>query len=219
MTTRHHYSKELEHLQRMILRMGCMMEEALKKSMDALVNQDITLAQEVIDGDDRLDDMELEIEDICAKLIAREQPVASDLRTILTALKIITDLERMADHAVDISKIAIRLKDETYIKPLIDLPRMADIAIQMVKDSLEAYVDHDADKAEEITRRDDVVDGLNRQIFRELLTYMMENQRNITQATSFLFVSRYLERIGDHATNVCEWVIYAATGERKELNS
>ena len=173
----------------------------------------------MIDGDDRLDDMELTIEDICAKLIAREQPVATDLRTILTALKIITDLERMADHAVDIAKIAIRLKDEIYIKPLIDLPRMADIAIQMVKDSLEAYVDHDAEKAEEITRRDDVVDGINRQIFRELLTYMMENQKNITQATNFLFVSKYLERIGDHATNVCEWVIYAATGERKELNS
>jgi len=219
MTTRHHYSQELEQLQRMILRMGCMMEEALKKSMDALVNQDVALAREVIDEDDRLDDMELTIEDICAKLIAREQPVATDLRTILTALKIITDLERMADHAVDIAKIAIRLKDETYIKPLIDLPRMADIAIQMVKDSLEAYVEHDPEKAEEITRRDDVVDGINRQIFRELLTYMMENQKNINQATNFLFVSKYLERIGDHATNVCEWVIYAATGERKELNS
>ncbi len=219
MTNRHHYLKEIENLQHEILRMGCLMEEAVKKSIKALVMQDAVLAKEVILADDELDELEHRIESHCIRLIATEQPVARDLRIIFTALKIITDLERMADHAVDIAKIAIRLADEQYIKPLIDIPRMADIAISMVKDSLDAYVHQDAAMAEEICKRDDTVDGLYAQIFRELLTYMMQDPQNINQATYFLFVGKYLERIADHATNVCEWVIYVDTGEHKELNS
>lgn len=218
MTNRHHYIEALENLQHELLRMGCLMEDAVKKSIQALVRQDADLAREVIEADDELDELEHAIESRCIKLIATEQPVARDLRIIFTALKIITDLERMADHAVDIAKIAIRLADEVYIKPLIDIPRMADLAIGMVKDSLDAYVREDARMAEEICKRDDVVDGIYSQIFRELLTYMMQDPHNISQATYFLFVGKYLERIADHATNVCEWVIYVDTGEHNELN-
>jgi len=219
MSSRQHYLDKLADLQRELLRMGCNMEEAVKKSITALVNHDVDMAQEVIDGDDALDDLLMSIESQCVKLIATEQPVAKDLRLIFTALKISTDLERMADYAVDIAKIAIRLSDEIYIKPLIDIPRMADLAIDMVQDSLEAYVKQDASAAEEISHRDDMIDGLYKQIFRELLTYMIEDPKNINQATYFIFVSRALERIGDHATNLCEWIIYLVTGERKDLNN
>jgi len=219
MSSRQHYLDKLADLQRELLRMGCSMEEAVKKAITALVNHDAELAQEVIDGDDDMDELLVAIESQCVKLIATEQPVAKDLRLIFTALKISTDLERMADYAVDIAKIAIRLADEVYIKPLIDIPRMADLAIDMVQDSLEAYVKQDASTAEEISRRDDIIDGLYKQIFRELLTYMIEDPKNINQATYFIFVARSLERIGDHATNVCEWIIYLVTGERKDLNN
>jgi len=219
MSSRQHYLDKLADLQRELLRMGCNMEEAVKKSITALVNHDADMAQEVIDGDDALDELLMSIESQCVKLIATEQPVAKDLRLIFTALKISTDLERMADYAVDIAKVAIRLADEIYIKPLIDIPRMADLAIDMVQDSLEAYVKQDASAAEEISRRDDIIDGLYKQIFRELLTYMIEDPKNINQATYFIFVSRALERIGDHATNLCEWIIYLVTGERKDLNN
>lgn len=219
MSSRQHYLDKLEDLQHELLRMGCSMEEAVKKAITALVKHDVELAQEVIDGDETLDDLLLSIESQCVKLIATEQPVAKDLRLIFTALKISTDLERMADYAVDIAKVAILLADEVYIKPLIDIPRMADLAIDMVQNSLEAYVKQDAKAAEEISRRDDIIDGLYKQIFRELLTYMIEDPKNINQATYFIFVARALERIGDHATNVCEWIIYLVTGERKDLNN
>ena len=219
MSSRQHYLDKLADLQRELLRMGCSMEEAVKKAITALVNHDAELAQEVIDGDEVMDELLVAIESQCVRLIATEQPVAKDLRLIFTALKISTDLERMADYAVDIAKIAIRLADEVYIKPLIDIPRMADLAIDMVQDSLEAYVKQDASTAEQISQRDDIIDGLYKQIFRELLTYMIEDPKNINQATYFIFVARSLERIGDHATNLCEWIIYLVTGERKDLNN
>lgn len=219
MGSRQHYLDKLADLQRELLRMGCSMEEAVKKAITALVNHDAELAQEVIEGDEALDEHLMSIESQCIKLIATEQPVAKDLRLIFAAVKISTDLERMADYAVDIAKIAIRLADEVYIKPLIDIPRMADLAIDMVQDSLEAYVKQDATAAEDISHRDDIIDGLYKQIFRELLTYMIEDPKNINQATYFIFVARSLERIGDHATNVCEWIIYLVTGERKDLNN
>jgi len=219
MSSRQHYLDKLADLQRELLRMGCSMEEAVKKAITALVNHDAEMAREVIDGDEALDELLMSIESQCVKLIATEQPVAKDLRLIFTALKISTDLERMADYAVDIAKVAIRLANEVYIKPLIDIPRMADLAIDMVQDSLEAYIKQDASTAEDISRRDDIIDGLYKQIFRELLTYMIEDPKNINQATYFIFVARALERIGDHATNVCEWIIYLVTGERKDLNN
>lgn len=215
---RTHFEKELEELHYDVLKMGSLVEEAIANSIASLVNHDTELAQKVIDDDDRIDKIEVEIDNKCAKIIVTQQPIARDLRIVLTGLKIVTDLERMADHAVDIAKTTLRIAHQNYIKPLIDIPRMAEIVREMVKMSLESYVRQDLELARAIGEKDDIVDALYKQIFRELLTYMMEDPRNIDQATQFLFVARYLERIADHATNICEWVIYLDTGEHIDLN-
>lgn len=216
--TRNYLDKDLENLQLLLLKMGSMVEESLTNSINALKKQNIELAQKVIDSDDDIDAMEIDIEDKCIKLIALQQPMATDLRIIATALKITTDLERIADHAVDIAKITKRLASEKYIKELIDIPRMAEIVTTMVRDSIDAYVEQDIEKAKEISKRDDQVDALYAQIFRELLLLMMEDPKKINQSTYFLFVSQYIERVADHVTNICEWIIYTVTGEHTDLN-
>lgn len=216
--TRNYFDKELQELHLSMLKMCTVVEEALINSVHALKNQDTEMAQGVIDGDDVIDDMEHEIEDKCLKLIALQAPMAKDLRFIATALKIITDLERIADHAVDISKITVRLSSEKYIKELIDIPRMGEIATRMVKESIDAYVKQDVEKAHEVAKMDDEVDALYKQIFRELLLIMMEDPKKINQATNFLFVSKSLERIGDYVTNICEKIIYSITSEHMNLN-
>lgn len=216
--TRDTFEGQLRDLQQQLLRMGSLVEEAIADSVSSLKQQDAVLAQKVIDEDDRIDDYYVQIEDHCLKLIATQQPMAKDLRRIITGLKIIGDLERMADHAVDISKIAIQIAHEPLIKPLIDIPRMSEYAQKMVKNCLDAYVKEDVALAESVGVDDDLVDHLHKQIFRELLTYMMEDPRTIKQATHLLFVSRYLERIGDRATNIGEAVIYLVTGDRREIN-
>ncbi|MDF2675450.1 MAG: phoU, partial [Clostridiales bacterium] len=202
--TRNYFDNELKELHLLMLKMCTVVEEALNNSVHALQHQDIDMAQSVIDGDDVIDDMEAHIEEKCLKLIALQAPMAKDLRFIATAMKIITDLERIADHAVDISKITIRLANEKYIKELIDIPRMGEITTKMVKESIDAYVKQDADKAKVVAQMDDEVDALHKQIFRELLLIMMEDPKKINQATNFLFVSKSLERIGDYVTNICE---------------
>ncbi len=217
-STRHAFDRALEELQQEILRMGSLVEQAIYKAVHSLAVQDVGIAEEVIKGDKVIDQMELDIEDKCLKLIATQQPIAGDLRKISTGFKIITDLERMADHSVDIAKITKRLAGQPLIKPLVDIPRMAALAQQMVKDGLDAYVRGDVDLAKTLKAKDDEVDHIYAQIFRELLTYMMEDPRTITQATYLLFVGRYIERIADHATNIAERVIYLVTGERPELN-
>lgn len=216
--TRNYFDKELHELHLLMLKMCTEVEEALVNTVYALKNQDINMAQAVIDGDDVIDDMEYIIEERCLKLIALQAPMAKDLRFIATAMKIITDLERIADHAVDIAKITIRLADEKYIKELIDIPRMGEITTKMIKESIDAYVNQDAEKAREVAKIDDEVDALHKQIFRELLLIMMEDPKKISQATSFLFISKSLERIGDYVTNICEKIIYAVTGENENLN-
>jgi len=213
------FNGQLMDLQQQIIRMGSLVEEAIAGSVTALKAQDTALAQKVIDEDDRIDDYYGQIEDQCLKLIATQQPMAKDLRRIITGLKIIGDLERMADHAVDIAKIAIQISNEPLIKPLIDIPRMSEYAQKMVKNCLDAYVKEDVALAESVGVDDDLVDHLHSQIFRELLTYMMEDPKNIKQATHLLFVSRFLERIGDRATNIGEAVIYLVTGDRRDINS
>ncbi|AEF17115.1 MULTISPECIES: phosphate signaling complex protein PhoU [Thermoanaerobacterium] len=215
---RTHFEKELEDLHYDILKMGAMVEEAIGNSILSLINHDVELAQKVIDQDDRIDEKEVEIDDRCSRIILTQQPLAKDLRIVLTGLKINTDLERMADHAVDIAKTTIRIAHQTYIKPLIDIPRMSDIVREMVKLSLDSYVNQDTELAKTINQKDDIVDSLYKQIFRELLTYMIEDPKNIDQAAQFLFVARYLERIADHATNICEWVIYLDSGQHIDLN-
>ncbi|OGO78042.1 MAG: phosphate transport system regulatory protein PhoU [Clostridiales bacterium GWB2_37_7] len=216
--TRNYFDKELQELHLLMLKMCTVVEEALDNSVHALKHQDIAMAQSVIDGDDVIDDLEAHIEDRCIKLIALQAPMAKDLRFIATAMKIITDLERIADHAVDISKITVRLANEKYIKELIDIPRMGEITTRMVKESIDAYVKQDADKAKVVAQMDDEVDAIHKQIFRELLLIMMEDPKKINQATSFLFVSKSLERIGDYVTNICEKIIYAVTSEHINLN-
>lgn len=216
--TRNYFDKELQELHLLMLKMCTEVEEALINTVHALKNQDVNMAQAVINGDDVIDDMEYIIEERCLKLIALQAPMAKDLRFIATAMKIITDLERIADHAVDIAKITIRLADETYIKELIDIPRMGEITTRMIKESIDAYVNQDAEKAKEVAKIDDEVDALHKQIFRELLLIMMEDPKKISQATNFLFVSKSLERIGDYVTNICEKIIYAVTSEHVNLN-
>lgn len=218
MAVRQSFHEELNQLVTDLLIMGDLVEQNINKSVTALRNQDIDLAQDVIEEEHKIDEMELKIEENCLKLIAMQQPMAKDLRKIATGLKIITDLERIADHAYDIAKVCIRIGHDPLIKPLVDIPRMADKVQRMVKKALDAFVNENVELAHEVCLDDDEVDSLHKQILRELLTYMMEDPRNISQATQLLFVSSYLERIGDHATNLGEWLIYMVTGERKELN-
>ncbi|QNO13502.1 phosphate signaling complex protein PhoU [Alkalicella caledoniensis] len=218
MEVRQSFHDELNQLVIDLLIMGDMVEQSIKKSVTALKNQDIELAQQVIEEEHNIDEMELKIEDNCLKLIAMQQPMAKDLRKIATVLKIITDLERIADHANDIARVCIRIGFDPLIKPLVDIPRMAEKVQAMVKKALDAFVNENVELAHEVCTDDDEIDSLHDQIFRELLTYMLENPKNISQATQLLFVSSYLERIGDHATNLGEWLIYMVTGVRKELN-
>lgn len=216
--TRQYFHEELDSLHHDLIRMGSKVEEQIDKCINALAKQDADLAEKIIEDDDIVDKMEMDIEAKCIKLIARQQPLAIDLRTIFTAIKIVTDLERIADHAVDIAKITLRLKDEKYIKPLIDIPRMSSIVQDMIRESLDAYVKLDTKLAEEVCKKDDAIDAIYKQVFRELLVLMMEDPGTINQATQFLFVCKFLERIGDHVTNICEWIVYLVTGEFKDLN-
>lgn len=212
------FDEDLIGLHNEILRMGSVVEKQIYECIEALVNQDVEIADRVIKNDDIVDRMQKELEDKSIKLIAMQQPIAVDLRNIFTATKIATDLERMADHAVDIAKIAKRLKNEKYIKELIDIPRIADIAKVMIKESLDAYVEGNVDKAYEVCKMDDEIDKIYRQVFSEFLTLMMDNKSVITQVTQFLFVCKFLERVADHVTNICEWTIYLVTGEQVDLN-
>lgn len=213
-STRQNYNQELAELRNDILEMGTRVELAIGQAVASLSTQDIEMAKHVMAGDDYIDNMESNIEDKCMVLIARQQPLARDLRIIGTGLKITTDLERVGDHAFDIAKIALDVAEQPLIKPLIDIPRMSAMAQKMLRDSLAAYINLDITLAEKVCVADDEVDDLYHQTFRELLTYMMEDPRNIKQATQLLFVARYLERVADHATNIGEWVIYLETGQR-----
>jgi phosphate transport system protein len=215
MTMRHSYDQELEQLRQSLLTMGNAVADAIEDAVTSLARQDAELAGRVMEFDDRIDQMEVEIEDKCMVLIARQQPIARDLRVIGTGLKITTDLERMGDHAYDIAKITLGLANQPLIKPLVDIPRMAQMAQKMLKDSLEAYTSLDIALAEQVCLSDDEVDHIYYQVFRELLTYMMEDPTTISQATQLIFVARYLERIADHATNIAEWTIYLVTGQRR----
>ena len=214
MMVRQVFDQDLEALRRELLLMGDTVKQAIKNAVTALAKQDLEMARTVMDGDDMIDRMQVEIEDRCISLIARQQPVATDLRLLGTGLKITTDLERIGDHAFDIAKIALQIGDEPLIKPLVDIPRMADMAQAMLQNCLQAYLTLDIALAEKVCRDDDMVDQLYHQVFRELLTYMLEDPKTINQATHLVFVARYLERIADHSTNVAEWVIYLVTGER-----
>lgn len=214
---REHFIQEIENINQDILRMGVLVEENITKALKALVKQDLNLAKEVIEADNKVNEMELAISDRCAIFIAREQPVASDLRHIVACLKVVSDIERIGDYAVHAAKRAKELSDEKYIKPLIDIPQMLELGREMLKDSITALVKADDFLALEVAKRDKEMDSLNKQVYRELLALMLEDRDNIKQATKLLFLSRFLERLGDHAVNICSWAIYSAKGEHEDL--
>lgn len=203
-----HFQKELEELKGNLLKMATLVEDAIRSAVQSLVKRDPKLAQRTLEGEDQINTLEIAIDDYCIKLLALRQPIAVDLRFITSAMKIVTDLERMGDEAVNIAERAVTLNQESQLKPYIDIPRMAEIAQSMVRDVLEAFVNRDPKLARSVCERDDLVDGLNDQVFRELLTYMISDPATITRAVHLLIVSRCLERIADHATNIAEDVIF-----------
>ncbi len=205
--------QELEKIKETILAMGGFVEDAIRKSIKALVERDRDLAVQVIDNDAIVNNYDVEIEEECIRFLAIWQPTGSNLRFVTTAIKIITDLERMGDLAVDICERSVELLDEPPLKPYIDIPRMAEAAQKMLKDSLDSFVAKDADKAIEVCGADDFVDNLNQQIFNELLIYMLKDPRNISRAVRLSYITKYLERIGDHATNIAEMVVYMVKGK------
>jgi len=214
---RKHYEDDLAELNREIMKMGLRVEEAVNKSVEALVGKNLELAQQVVEEDRIIDRMEKTLCDKCALIIAREQPVAGDLRHLISAIKIITDIERIADHAVHVAKATINMAGEEYIKPLIDIPRMAQMGCTMLSRAVESYVEKDAKEAISIAAEDTMIDDLHKQVVRELLTYMLSNPQKIEGGLSLMYISRFLERIGDHVRNICEWVVFAETGEHENL--
>ena len=203
-----HFQKELQELKEDLLKMAALVEEAISTAVQSLVKRDSDLANKTFEGENQINRMEIDIEDTCLKLLALMHPMAADLRFITSAMKIITDLERMGDQAVNITERAILLNQEPQLKPYIDIPKMAEIAQSMVKDVLDAFVNSDSKLARSVCERDDMVDGLNEQVFRELLTFMMSDPQTITRAVHLMIVCRCLERIADHATNIAEDVIF-----------
>jgi phosphate transport system protein len=203
-----HFQKELQELKEDLLRMAALVEEAIRNAVESLVKRDSELAQKTFEMEDRINNLENALDEMCLQLLALRQPMAADLRFITSAMKIVTDLERMGDQAVNIAERAISLNQEPQLKPYIDIPRMAEITQSMVKDVLDAFVNSDSKLARSVCERDDIVDGLNEQVFRELLTFMMSDPQTVTRAVHLLIVCRCLERIGDHATNIAEDVIF-----------
>ena len=208
-----HFDVELKQLSEKLLTMASLVEEAIGRAIRALVLRDEKLAKEVAVSDKTINMAEIEIDEFCLKLLALHQPEATDLRFITMTFKINNDLERMGDLAVNIAERTLDLLKEPLLKPLIDIPRMAELAQAMVKDSLDSFVKRDADLARDICRRDDQVDQLNDQLFRELLTYMLQDQKSIERALGLILVGRHLERIADHATNIAEDAYYLVQGK------
>jgi phosphate transport system protein len=207
-----HFHEELEALKQTLLAMGGLVEDQIRRVMRALLDRDDILAQEVIDRDRQVNAYDVEVDERCVELLALHQPAAGDLRFITTAMKIVTDLERIGDQAVNIAHRVLELNREPQVKPYIDLPRMAEQAQRMVKESLDAFVARDPHLARRVCAADDAVDGLRDQIFRELLTFMMEDARTIPRALHLILISRFFERVADHATNIAEMVIYLVEG-------
>ena len=203
-----HFHEELETLKQTLLAMGGLVEDQIRRVMRALVERDSDLAQDVIERDREVNTYDVEVDEKCVELLALHQPTAGDLRFITTAMKIVTDLERIGDQAVNIAQRVVELNREPQLKPYIDIPRMADQAQRMVKESLDAFVARDTDLARQVCGEDDSVDAFKEQIFRELLTFMMEDPKTIPRAIRLILVSRFLERVADHATNIAEMVIY-----------
>jgi phosphate transport system protein len=213
MTVQRHFDEELSNLKEKLLTMASLVESMIFKAVKSLIERDESLIQDVTKDEEKINLMEIEIDELCLKLLALQQPMATDLRFITSAMKINSELERIGDMAVNISESTAKLIKQPQLKPYIDLPRMADLTQKMVKDSLDAFIKNDPKLARSVLQSDDQVDGLRNQIFRELLTFMMNDHSTISRALELILVSRHLERIADHATNISEDVIYLVQGK------
>ncbi len=211
--TDRHYDAELKELNLKILEMGGLVEKQIEHAVRGLVERDDDLCRITIERDHDVNRMDVDIDDLCIRLLALHQPAAKDLRLITTGLKITTDLERIGDIAVNLCERAIELNKEPQLKPFIDIPRMAQVAQTMLRQSLDSFVREDVDLALRVCRDDDIIDQLTQQLFRELMSYMVEAPQTITRATRLLFVAKYLERIADHATNIAEMVVFTVKGK------
>jgi phosphate transport system protein len=212
------YDEALRALEDDVVRMGSLAGDLIHRAVEALKNQDVQAAEAVIAEDDVVDRLHLDLEERVAKVIATQQPMARDLRVLMSVLAVSIDLERMADHAEGIAKATRRLSREPLLKPLVDIPHMERLVQEMLQDALQAFVQRDAALAESLAKKDDVVDALRSQVFRELITYMVEDPRTISRALDLILVAQHLERAADHVTNVAERVVYMVTGELRELN-
>ena len=207
------YINQLRKLNNLLIEMGHLIEESIELAVTALVNQDVEKAKRAIAFDENIDDMEKEIENLCLNLLLCQQPVAKDLRFVSAAMKMVTDMERIGDQAADISEITLLLAKEPYIKELYNIKKMAVETTDMVMKSIEAYIENNSKKARDVIAQDDVVDALFQDTKTELITLINENIENGEQAADFLMIAKYFERIGDHATNIAEWVIFSIEGE------
>ncbi|MEX0811333.1 MAG: phosphate signaling complex protein PhoU [Chitinophagales bacterium] len=208
--------ESLTELQGKLNEMAEMVVDAINGSVDSLVDKDVERAKQIKKNDKNINNIRWEIEEDCINLIATQQPVASDLRELIALLNIITELERIGDYAAGISKLTISIGDEKHVKSLIDIPRMRDIAVDMIENSMKAYINRDAKSARMIHGQDDDIDELYQQIYRELISYMIESPTKITQCNYLLWVAHNIERMGDRVTNICERIIYHATGDRAD---
>lgn len=215
---RSRFDAQLENLNNELVNMGAMIETAIGNAVKALMHKDVELAKKAISYDTEIDHKEREIEGDCLKLLLQQQPVAGDLRLISSALKMITDMERVGDHASDISEIVVMLKDKPYQAKLKQIPKMAEETIKMLNDCVDAFVRKDLDLAMDVIKRDDIVDNLFDEEKNSLLSVIRENADNGEEALDLLMIAKYFERIGDHATNIAEWVVFSITGEHKEDN-
>ena len=211
--------RDLSAIQNDLLRMGSMLDTAISRALESLANRDAALARQIVSDDAQINTLRFQIEEACLSLIATQQPAAGDLRKVIAAMSIVGDLERMADHAAGIAKITLQMEDAPLLKPLIDLPRMAEECRAMLRQSLDAYLARDTQLARAVAARDDVIDDLYKQIFRELLSFIVEDPHTTTRALWLLFAAHNLERIGDRAVNIAERVIFIASGELKELSA
>lgn len=217
MSPRLQFDQQLGALQDNLIQLSEMVCQAITRSIEALKTQDLERARAVIMGDRELNALRFRVEDSCLYLLATQQPAARDLRRIIGAMNVVLDLERMGDHAANVAKIVVRMGEEPPLKPLIDIPQMAEQCCDMLRRALHAYVAIDAEQAKQIMQEDDVIDQLYDQVFRELLTYMLEDESTVKRAMHLLFIAHNLERIGDRVGNICERVVYLQTGVMKEL--
>ena len=212
------FDKSLHNMHNALLRMGSKVEKQLRTSVESLEKKDIELAKQVIKEDDQIDNMQKEIENMCISLIAMEHPLASDLRDVFSGIKIATDLERMGDHAVDIAKITKRITVGNETEIMSDLVNMTSIVIEMIKGCLDAYIEKNLDKCYEVANKDNQVDDIYKKVFKDIFAAMDKDRSFMNDYSQFLFVCKYLERLGDRCTNICESTIYLITGKIEDLN-